>query len=75
MNSTNINISLNFEQILDIISQLPSIEKIRLRQYLAQETDEALSVLKDVKQAYYESTKHQEAKIELKTLDQLIDEL
>ena len=75
MNSSNINISLSFEQIISIISQLPSVEKLKLRQYLAKETEEELTVLKDIKQAYNESKQHQKSEIELKTLDQLIDEL
>jgi len=75
MNSAKVNISLSFEQIVSIISQLPKIEKIKLRQYLTKETDESISVLKDVKEAYQEAKQHQEGNIELKTLDQLLDEL
>jgi hypothetical protein len=75
MNSAKVNISLSFEQILNIISQLPSVEKIKLRHYLTKETDESISVLKDVKEAYQEAKKHEEGDIELKTLDQLLDEL
>ena len=75
MNLAKVNISLSFEQILSIISQLPSVEKIKLRQYLTKETDESISVLKDVKEAYQEAKQHQEGNIKLKTLDQLLDEL
>ena len=42
MSTTNINISLNFEQIIKIISQLSTKEKVKLHQFLEED-----AVLKD----------------------------
>jgi hypothetical protein len=36
MNSAKVNISLSLEQILNIISQLPSVKKIKLKHYLTE---------------------------------------
>jgi len=59
MDSARVNISLSFEQILNIISQLPSVEKIKLKKYLAEEiskenslTDQQITILKERKQKH-----------------------
>jgi len=75
MNTANINISLNFEQILNIISQLPSIEKMKLKQYLIKETNNDVQILENIKQGLDEAKLHEEGKLELKSLDELLDEL
>ena len=75
MDTANINISLNIDQILSLISQLPVVDKMKIKQYLTTETDEEKKVLRDIKLGLQEVKLHKEGKIELKTLDQLIDEL
>ncbi len=75
MNTANVNISLNFEQILNIISQLPSIEKIKLHQYLVKETSKESEILKGIKQGLDEVKQYQDGKIKLKSLDQVLDGL
>ncbi len=75
MNTAKINIALNFEQIVSLISQLPNIEKIRLRQYLLRETNENVEILKDIKQGFSEARQHENDDLELKTLEELLDEL
>ena len=75
MNTANINISLNFDQIVNIISQLPSIEKIKLHRYLAKETSKEIDILKDIKQGLDEVKQYEDGDINLKSLDQVLDEL
>jgi hypothetical protein len=38
MTKTNYQLSLNFEQILSLVKQLPSVDKIRLSKELEKET-------------------------------------
>ena len=74
MNTANVNILLSFDQILGIISQLPMVDKIKISQYLVKETSKDKKILKDIEQGLKEVKLHKEGKIELKTLDQLLDE-
>lgn len=75
MNTANINVSLSFEQIRSIISQLPMVDKIKSSQYLAKETDEEKKILKNIEHGLKEAKLHKEGRMQLKTLDQLLDEL
>jgi len=75
MNTANINISLTFDQIINILSQLPPVEKRKISQYLARETNNENKILKDIEEGLKEVKLHREGKIQLKTLDQLLDEL
>ena len=75
MTTANLNISLNLNQILSIISQLPIDDKIKISHYLVEETREDTKILMDIEQGLKEVKLHKEGKIELKTLDQLLDEL
>jgi len=75
MNTANVNIVLSFDQILTIISQLPMVDKIRINQYLVKETSQEKKILEDIEQGLKEVKLHKEGKIELNTLDQLLDEL
>ncbi len=75
MKTANINISLNFEQILNIISQLPNIEKLKLKQYLSKEISNDVDILKDIEQGMDEVKRHSNNEIELKSIEQVIDEL
>jgi hypothetical protein len=75
MNTANVNISLSFDQIINILSQLPLVEKRKISQYLARETSNESKILKDIEEGLKEVKLHSEGKIKLKTLDQLLDEL
>ncbi len=75
MKTANVNIALSFEQIISIVSQLPSVDKIKLKHYLSKEIDADVDILKDIKQGLNEVKQHEKGEIELKSLDQVLDEL
>jgi hypothetical protein len=75
MDTANINISLTIDQIISILSQLPPVEKRKISQYLAKETKKENKIIKDIEEGLKEVKLHKEGKIQLKTLDQLLNEL
>jgi hypothetical protein len=75
MSTTSVNISFSLEQILSIISQLPMTDKLTISKYIAEDTSQEQRIAHDIEQGLKDVKQHEEGKVDLQTLDQLIDEL